>query len=646
MLSLRRALLLLLPILALAAAEPAKPLLHPIFGEHMVFPHGRRAALWGWAPAGARVQVSLAGQQAEAVAGADGRWQAELGPVAAGGPYELVVAGPQQLVLKDVLAGEVLLCSGQSNMAMGLNGAEGGREEAAGAASAAASVRLLHLGMRIAGTPRDLPTPANPVQWRVPAADNLGGFSAVGWFTARSLQQRLKIPVGVVACAWGGTNIRAWMAEESLARLGLYGDERDLLRTLAAAEAAGAPPVPQQEREQVAAWWKEHDPGSAAGFERPAEPATGAWSDQELPGAWKHDGTTWLRRTVQLPAAAVGKPGRLLLGGLPDDSTVWVNGAEVGTGRGAEPRNYRIDARQLAAAPVTVAIRVWSEGGRSGGKGSPGDWRLESDAGTPPVALAGAWRRAATTGVQPVRPRLRLQGGNGAATMLYNGGIRPLAPFAFSGAVWYQGEQDAGNSDYQRMLAAMIGDWRALFGKDLPVVVVGLPGFHDAVATPVEERLNFGATRLAQAAAALALPGVGLAVITDLGDAKDVHPTRKRAVGERAAAALVALREGAGGGGPLIVKAERAGAAMRLTCQRVSGGGLELRAGEPSGFALKGADGAWHHARARLDGDTVVVESPEVPEPVAVRYGWANNPPCTLYDRAGFPAAPFGSDRR
>jgi sialate O-acetylesterase len=640
-----RPLLLAACTVSLSAADPL-PLLHPLFSDRMVFPRDRVAPVWGWTTPGARVRVSLAGVSAEAVAGADGRWQAGLGPVAAGGPHQLVLDGPQHLVRSDVLIGDVWLFSGQSNMEMGLGGAEGGAEEIARAGEAT-GIRLLHLGKRAAGVARPVP-PGAALTWQLPGPGTTGGFSAVAWFTGRTLNRELKVPVGLVSCAWSGSNIRGWMSPEALARTGFYGDELVALKPLAAIETAGGKPVAEQEMEAIQAWWRANDPGTAAGWQAAGTDIAGApWRAVEVPLRWSEDGVAWLARDVTLPDEAADRAAWLRLGGILNEEVTWVNGQQVGsTGGWTLPRSHRINSGVLRAGVNRIAMRVKAQNGQGAAAAAASDWHLDAD-GLAPVPLAGTWRfalSAPAAGLTP-KPEPTFQGGNRSPTMMYNAGIAGLAPFAFRGVVWYQGEQDAGNPDYYRLLPALIGDWRGAFADPrLPWVTVQLPAFSQPFAGPVQPQVWFGLIRDAQLAAARDVPGVGLAVTTDLGDANDVHPRKKREVGERAAHAALGVAYGqADGGGPLFAGAESAGQAMRVRFSHVHGV-LSLRPGSPSGFAVAGADRVWRHASAHVAGDGLLVASPEVPAPVAVRYGWAENPPVALFDSAGMPASPFRSD--
>ena len=630
----------------LSAAEPL-PYLHPMFGDHAVFPRDRAAPVWGWTTPGAKLHLTLGSTQADAVAGADGRWQAALGPLAAGGPYELTIDGPQKVVCHDVLIGDVWLFSGQSNMEMGVGGAEGAAEEGA-TAGAVTNLRIMHVGHRLSATPRVVPTPGKAPLWQVPANNAISGFSAVAWYTGKRLASELKIPIGVVSCAWGGSNIRGWMAEGTLNQLGLYADERTDLAKFAAIESAGGADVPTQEQNLINAWWQNQDAGTSGGFAQPAVPSAGAWTAITVPATDKvPDGVVWLRREVDVPAAAAGTAGRLRLGAMLEEETTWINGTEVGhTGGWNGMRVHQVPAKLLVAGRNVIAIRTLATGGRGGPHGQPADWQLEIN-GQPTLPLDGAWQYAATVAASVVasKPVPRFQGGNRSPTMLYQGGIQPLAPFGFSGVVWYQGEQDSGNPDYYRLLPALIADWRTLFAAPkLPFVVVQLPGFGQPVKDPVQSQLWFGLVRDAQRQAATTVPQVGLAVTADIGDPNNVHPPRKREVGERAANAALGVAYGRdAAGGALYAGMQVEGAAIRVSFTRVHGD-FELRPAAGSGFAIAGADGMWHHATAKVDGQTVLVSAPEVVAPTAVRYDWADYPAVTLYDQAGMPASLFRSD--
>ena len=526
-------------------------------------------------------------------------------------------------------------------MEYGVAGADGGGEEIAQAATVK-DIRLLHLGHRLAGQPCVVPPGVAPA-WQVPGPGAVAGFSAVGWFTTRRLAAELGVPVGAVSCAWSGSNIRGWMSDRALAALGVYSDERNALKTLVAAEKRDGRPVPAQELDLLTQWWTNNDPGTAGNWQRSNTGSSTTWRDVDVPGAWPPAGMStagglWLRREIGLEQ--IGLSAHIAVGRLAEDQTLWVNGIEI-------PADGQVPTGALRVGTNTLAIRVWSSDGQTTA-GSANDWRVEAD-GMATVSLAGSWKvtRSIDVATVPAPPRLRFQGGPDSTTMLFNGGIASLAPFAFTGVVYYQGEQDAGNPEYYRLLPALIGDWRLTFAApQLPFVIVQLPAFRQPVAEPVQTTVQFGLARDAQLATARATPHVGLAVTIDLGDAGNVHPKRKREVGERAAHAALATAYGRNdGGGPMYDGMSVEGSSIRVRFTRIHGH-LTVRDGSPSGFALAGNDGVWHRAVAKADGAEVVVQADDVPHPTAVRYAWAENPSVTLYDEQGMPASPFRSDAR
>lgn len=229
---------------------------------------------------------------------------------------------------------------------------------------------------------------------------------------------------------------------------------------------------------------------------------------------------------------------------------------------------------------------------------------------------------------------------------LFNGMIRPLVPFGIRGVIWYQGESNAGRaSQYRTLLPTMIGSWRAAWKmKEMPFLIVQLPNFRARQTTPSES--DWAELREAQLETALDDANVGLAVTIDLGEDDDVHPREKTEVAyrlERLAEQQVYGRELVASG-PLYRSAHREGSTMVLEFSHL-GSGLVSAGGPPlRGFAIAGSDRAFHWADAHIEGRSVVVSSPEVPLPVAVRYAWGDNPDSSLYNAEGFPASPFRTD--
>jgi sialate O-acetylesterase len=228
---------------------------------------------------------------------------------------------------------------------------------------------------------------------------------------------------------------------------------------------------------------------------------------------------------------------------------------------------------------------------------------------------------------------------------LFNGKIAGLIPYAIRGAIWYQGESNAGAGYlYELQLKTLITDWRIRWGEgDFPFAWVQLPNFQAPQKQPVEDsgwvQVREGMLKT------LALPNTGMAITLDVGEANNIHPKHKQEVGQRLAmwALGTVYGQNVATSGPLAADHKTNGNEIVISFQHTDGG-LVARGGELKGFAIAGADHQWVKASAKISGETVVVSSPDVKAPVAVRYAWANNPDCNLFNGAGIPAAPFRTD--
>jgi sialate O-acetylesterase len=624
------------------------PYVHPLFADHCVLQRGRPVPVWGWAEAGAEVTVSIAGKEATGVADANGRWQATLPTLEAGGPYELTISGPQSVTISDVLIGEVWICSGQSNMEQGIAIARDPQEEIAAAD---------HPRLRLCWVKHHISIDEEAVtdmSWLTCTPENIakqggwGGFSAAGYFFGRKLLQELDVPIGLVHSSWGGTPAQAWISSEGLAPLN---DFADSLAALTEIRKAGGE---DDYAQRLAAWWAKTDPGSAGNFHESATD-TADWKSMDLPGNWESkglegvDGVVWFRRSVDIPAAWDGKDLVLNLAKIDDQDTTWIDGKQVGAMQSwNQSRSYRIAAGSVPSGQHVIAIRVLDTGGGGGVYGDASEMSIAPvDAKDQAISLAGAWTYKATvTDPQLVRSAPRKLGDNpNYPTVLSNGMIEPLVPLAVAGAIWYQGESNAGNAvQYRSLLPTLIADWRRRFANDnLFFGIVQLASFLPRVEDPVQD--GWAALREAQSITANNDPLASLAVAIDIGDAADIHPKNKQDVGLRLA--LGALKGHYGldlvASGPAYEAMKVEGTAVRL--EFTDADGLTTSDNEaPKAFALSGPDGVWHHAAATIDGTTIVLTADGVSEPRAVRYAWANNPAVNLTNGAGLPAVPFRSD--
>lgn len=629
--------------LPLQATEPTLRLA-AVLGDHMVLQRNQPIRIWGWAQPGAVVHASLARRHARTVAGRDGKFLLRLQALPAGGPHVLSVrTDTTERVLHDVLVGEVWLCSGQSNMEWALRDSDGAAEAIA-SADAHATIRHIKLPHHAALAPQDDVLPAS---WQVCSAATAGEFSAVAWFFARRLQQALNVPVGLVNSSWGGSHLETWTSPQAALR---DPDLAPIMQDMPH-NTAGFGRVYRERMTAIAQRWH------AAALRQP-EPAGHAWASPDLndsdwptlkvPMVWEEqglegfDGIVWYRRTVELSAEQAQGGATLVLGTIDDGDETFVNGQRVGGLPDWDAqRNYAVAPGVLKPGPNVIAVRVTDSGGDGGFYGETRP-RLVTPAGD--VDLSGLWRAQVAGLIEKSAP-----GHNDLPTLLFNGMVHPLKPMALGGVIWYQGESNVPRAArYVAAFQNLIKDWRQQFGQPaLPFYWVQLAAFlppdkNNLSGSPWAELRD--AQRLA-----LRLPHTGMAVATDVGNANDIHPRNKRAVGERLARLALNrhYRHPMADSGPVLRQARREGRSMRLQFGAV-GEGLAVRDGrlELQGFAIAGADQRFVPARAVIEArDRVRVWSDAVPQPVAVRFGWLDNPEqANLVDSAGLPASPFKTD--
>ncbi|MHB0935880.1 MAG: sialate O-acetylesterase [Armatimonadota bacterium] len=621
-----------------------------LFCDHAVLQRDLPITVWGWAEPGETVTVSLAGNQAAAKAGADGAWRVTLPALPAGGPYEMTVAGRETIVLRDLLIGEVWVCSGQSNMQMTLNTVQEGEEEVA--ASDYPDIRLL----TVPNIPAMAPKADIEAEWKVCSPKTSGPFSAVGYFFGRKLHQELGVPVGLINTSWGGTVAEAWTSREGLHSEPELQRIADLLNGLDPTDAGAV--IYQQ---AMQAWNDANNRKDTEnlGFPRGwADPATpdADWGGMMLPAYWKvhglqMNGVVWFRLEVDVPAAWAGQDLTLSLGTIDKADATYFNNVKVG-GVSLEDREDAYNVRRIYTVPGAlvragrnlVAVRIFSHVWAGGMIGKPEELYLAC--GEESIPLAGEWRYRVEADFGDFTGPTAMPLGEGnpnTPTVLFNGMIHPLLPFGIRGAIWYQGESNAARGkEYQTLFPTMITDWRKHWGQgDFPFYFVQLANFQAGTDTGFDSQ--WAELREAQTMT-LALPNTGMAVIIDVGESTDIHPKNKQDVGLRLALNALAKTYGRDMvcSGPMFREARVEGKAIRLFFEYAEGGLVSK--GELSGFAIAGADRQFTKADAVIDGETVVVSSPAVPAPVAVRYGWAEDPICTLYNQAGLPMSPFRTD--
>jgi len=626
----------------------ADPVLPSLFSDHMVLQQGREIHVWGQADPGETLTVSLAGRAVMTTADPRRAWSVQLPALPAGGPFTLTVGGKKPIEIKDVMIGEVWIASGQSNMTFALDSAEGAPTEVPKADYP--QIRLFTVPRKIALSPQGDTLPAH---WQICTPDNAKSFSAVAYFFARQIHRKLEVPVGIVESAWPGTSIEDWIAPEAL--------------------QANADLAPVLEP------WKHATPDEKK-FAENALPLDLEFDDFEL-----------------LPATA-SSAGKVLANfddGIARVSTggsfsySWENAPEapfelVSPGRGSAGFAARIAGRLDGTQDSTLTARYKPDGGtidlssyagiRFWVRGN-GSFRFRSrqpsvtdwdDYATPVLKVSSDWQAVTVRfgdlrqdgwGVTlpftqdalsgfTIESLTTLEYAPIPVSGLYQGMITPLLPSAFRGVLWYQGESNALKArQYRKLLPTLIGSWRdALHDQDLEFLIVQLPNHGATPDDPGESA--WAELREAQLLTLQHVPKTGMAVTIDVGDAKNLHPHRKLEVGQRLAlwAQGTTYKEPIEYSGPLYESMRIEGREIRVRFTH-AGSGLEAPSGgELRGFAVAGADRKFHWAEARVDGDTVVISSRDVPNPVAVRYAWADSPLCNLFNNDGLPASPFRTD--
>ncbi len=621
-----------------------------IIGDNMVLQQGKVVPIWGWAEPGEEVMVSVSwhSMQWGVKAGADGKWMFRMSCPEAGGPYEMTLKGKNTIALKNIMAGEVWVCSGQSNMEWPVAAAANGTQEVA--AADYPNIRLFTVKKKIADAPE-----ADCVgSWSQCSPPTVPGFSAVGYFFGRYLHKELDVPVGLINTSWGGTVAEAWTSGGALAKMPEF---KAAVERIAAAKADPEGAM-KKYRDELEQWQKKVELVGAEGKGCvEADFDDSGWSEMELPVLWEQgglanfDGLVWFRKTVDVPEGLAGAELTLELGPIDDMDRTWVNGVKVGgheeAGQWTTPRSYKIPSNVIKAGRNVIVVRVLDTGGGGGIYGKAEQLKLEAGGAAGEISLAGKWRYKVGYDLRKMPPQPqppRWANNPNIPTVLYNGMISPLIPFAIQGAIWYQGESNAARAyQYRELFPLMITNWRQDWKTgEFPFLFVQLANFMAVDAEPVESA--WAELREAQLMT-LKLANTGMAVIIDIGEAADIHPRNKQDVGRRLGLWALARTYGRRViySGPLYKSMKVEGNKIVLSFDHL-GGGLVAKDGGLKGFAVAGADRKFVWADARIEGRTVVVSSDKVAEPAAVRYGWANNPVCNLYNTEGLPASPFRTD--
>ena len=654
-------------------------ILNPLFRDGAVFQQKKMIPVWGKAAEGNFIKAEFAGVEAFTKVANGGKFMLRLPAVDAGGPFELKISdltSGEQLVVKDILVGEVWLASGQSNMEymLGSDWVHTESEEDHGphcvnriqekeycdTIQDSSLIRFITVEKRASGLEEE----TFNGEWKYMSRENAPLASAVAAWFARFVQNEIKVPMGLVIAPWGGTKAEAWTSRAGLlsnsetapmvARTDeLYNEEDCWDRPV-----TPAPAEPQE---------KNLDPGNKCFEKGWAEPDfdDSAWKEMRVPGSWiqqkiSGNGALWTRKEIEIPAGWIGKDLILSLGGIDKQDTSYFNGVKVGgMGEGADAsfwntrREYKIPGNIVKSGRNVVAVRAYSFmfDGSLGGKKQ--DYYIQPEGSEEKIELSGTWKAAAELNLGVLTPAAALYGPGNPNTpgILFNGMIRPLIPYAIRGVIWYQGESNAHSVaesySYEEKLCTLIRDWRYQWGQgDFPFIQVQLANYSPMYDPEFVDDSRWAVLRESQMKVCQRMPLVTMCTAVDVGELNDIHPQDKKTVGFRMAENALHHVYGMKDRvpfGPLYQSCSVEGNVIRLNFSYADG--LTVKEDLPQSFYVAGENRVFYPATfVKVEQNSILVSCEKVPAPCSVRYGWSDAAISTVYNGTGFPASPFRTD--
>ncbi len=655
-------------ILSAVGQETKEIEIPAIISDNMVLQQKTNVPFWGKAAAGKEIIVNSSwGAKAKTKAAADGSWKVFIKTPKAGGPFTVKLnVGDSLITYKNVMIGEVWLCSGQSNMEMPLEGWTGNNK----IANSEEEVRNAQYPMiRLFNVTRAKTTKPSfncTGSWKECSPDEAKKFSATAYFFGRKLFQELNVPIGLIEAAWGGTIVEAWTNSKVISQLDNYKDNQTKLNNMEKAYTDLKAwlfthkfiDVSNRKEEDK---WKSLDFGDS--YLANPDLNDEKWEKINTPGYWERagilefDGVIWFRKHIQIPNNWINKELKLELSMLDDCDITYVNGSKVGAME--EPgicmikRNYTIPAEIVKDSMLTIAVRILDYTGMGGFWGKSDELKISLNNSDENIKIDGEWKYLPVAQLLndkfymldfkenefSKRPKIETEYTANVPAVLYNGMIAPIIPYAIKGAIWYQGESNSGNpSAYKTLFPLMIKNWRDDWKIDFSFLYAQIAPYRYSELTNSQE------LRESQLHS-LKTPKTGMAVLMDIGDSLTIHPPDKKNVGERLA--LWALAKDYGKkvqySGPLYKSFKANGNKIILTFDYADG----MKVGEYNGknlFQIADASKVFKDAKIEIKGNTIIVYSDEVKEPVAVRYAWSNFTKGTLFNKAGLPASSFRTD--
>ncbi len=630
---------ILILIINIASAEIKLP---AIMSDGIVLQRNTDLTITGWASPGEKVTLVFNGKKYRSKTNNDGKWEIDLPAQKAGGPFEMIFQGDNEIKISNVLFGDVWLCSGQSNMVLPM---ERVKERYPDEIATADYTEIRHFFIptltNLEEPQKDLPSGT----WKEANSEDVLGFSAVAYFFARKVYEKYGIPIGLINSSVGGTPIEAWISEDGFQEFPEILQTIEQNKNAAFVDSVKKTNSPPHRKASADEGMLENPKW----FEESYIPKR--WHNINIPGYWEDqgvkdlNGVVWYRKEIEVPESMTGIPAKLFMGRIVDADVVYINGEKVGNiTYQYPPRRYEIPAGILKPGKNRIVVRVINYAGKGG---FVPDKPYFLSANNQEIDLKGTWQYRVGEVFEPTgfnRPQFSAQN---QPTALYNAMIAPLINQKIKGILWYQGESNTGNPDgYFELMKALISDWREKWNDaNLPFLYVQLASFMDVDYLPTES--NWAELRFEQFKS-LSVPNTAMAVAIDLGEWNDVHPLNKKEVGNRLAlgAFKMAYHEDVVYSGPVFQSAEKLGNKIILSFSE-TGSDLASNDGEDlRRFEIAGENGKFVWADAKIVGNKVEVWNDEIENPVQIRYAWADNPrDANLFNREGLPASPFQTEK-
>ena len=617
-----------------------------VIDDNMILQQNKANTIWGWAAVGEKVNIQFMNRNYHATADKKGEWKIVLSPEKAGPSGDMIItSGKDNRTIKNILFGEVWLCSGQSNMEFTMSGF---MDLYKSEISNSKDKDLRFVVVKNSFGNKEARDVLLKNKWSSVDSVSILNCSAVAYFFAKKLRERLRVPVGLVVSSWSGTPAQSWVDTATLKEFSYYNKLYN--KSVKPIDFSSIDSL-KKEAENL---YRKKVRETAGSFNKMTaiEYDTTGWEKASLPGIWETlghpdlDGIAAYRISFTIPAGEENRSAFLHLPAIDDIDSTYINGVFIGSHNvWNQLRVYNVPANILR--PGKNIITIWVEDGGGGGGLNMDTENYYLQLGEKQIALKGDAAFKILLSMDSIGAGINFASLQNYPSVLFNAMIAPLLPVNMAGVIWYQGESNASvYKEYRKLFPALINNWRTRFKqKDLPFLFVQLSSYNPDIIEPAES--DWAGLREAQTET-LKLPNTGMAVTIDVGDQKDIHPKRKKEVGYRLAANALNISYGYKNevpAGPLYRSSKRMGSSIKISFNNI-GKGLEVKGQTLMGFTIAGADKKFVEATAVLKGNEVIVSSPAVNSPMYVRYAWANAPmDANLYNKDGFPASPFRTSK-